>query len=193
MSERDEMAGRIKAVEASDKPRLDACTGKPAVKDGEVHTFACRIGRAPAIYKPWPAPSELHVPGTYGVLTAPEYIPAALRDYVRQPLPSRPDAEYVAVGGGKQRPMVIAREPSKVSLDTLLQCARAANLDFDELLIGAPVEVAVRLWEFEGRFSPLAGSRNQIHRRLPLMAIRIDTDFMAKRYDELCAKYFTGG
>lgn len=63
-----------------------------------------------------------------------------------------------------------------LNIVTLLQCCDYAQLNRDDLLLGTPVKVAVRM----------------ISNHCFLSAIEVDVEAMTNRYDELCAQFFTG-
>lgn len=183
MSERDEMAERIRSAQEGGAGRES--TVEPVV-EGKVYTFRCRIGPSAAIYKPW----DSLEPGkrqTYGFLMELQYLPDHLKPYVKWSGRS----PVLGIGGGRTAPIVVPEEPSRPPLHTIHQCALAANLALDDLLVGASAEVAVRPTSYGLRNSLLHDT--EIAKRLTVMAIRVRTEDLVQRYDALCAKYFTGG
>lgn len=150
-----------------------------------IEVFRCGVLGRPAIYEPWGGTTPL--PATFGLRTLRDHVPPHLREYVRL------TAGLATLGGERNRPVVVAKTGSRVALNTVLQCARDANLSLDDLLTDTEVEVAVRPYSFTNAHAARRGTDDRVCRRLCVMAVCVDPEAMTRRFDELCARYFTGG
>lgn len=139
----------------------------------------------PRIYegKSW-SPDE---PVKYGLSIKAEELPDALRPWAS---PSREHGGYNLIGmNSRLRPMVICS--GRDVLRTTLQCSADANLRNDELFTGIPLELAVDKIEFESH-GPRAPKNGEMVKMLAVVGVRVNGDDLIRRYDELCAQYFTG-
>lgn len=83
--------------------------------------------------------------------------------------------EVIEVKSGTISPLVVEAPKNGCSLNTTLNCARNANIRPDALFEGTRVRLAIE---------PSLGY---------VRAIEVNVDQMVKRYDDLCAEFFTGG
>lgn len=113
------------------------------------------------------------VRGTYYVIADIAGFPSGYRDFIRPRLFQ--GHEVAECKSGATAPMIVEASGNDCSLSTTLQCARDANIRLDELFVGTTVKLAIDPSLFY------------------LRAIEVNVDQMVKRYDDLCAEYFTGG
>ena len=155
----------------------------------EPKIFIFRVSQAlfPSIYEPTVySPDDRKV---YGVSVIARELPAELRDYAKVILPHGDETEVTVSIRDRVTPRVVLEYRGQLDYDqrAILQCARDANLRLNMLLTKIPMELAVTIIQRKAYRD--AAPIN----RLVLMAVKVNYDDMIRRYDELCAEYFTGG
>lgn len=122
---------------------------------------------------------------TFGLSIKAEELPNDLRPFARMS-----DKDGVSMVGlrSKIAPRVVVEGGDGT---TTFQCARDANLRLDLLFTRAPLELAVEHVTFESN-GYRGHARGETVNMLALVAVKVKIDDLIRRYDELCAKYFTG-
>lgn len=121
---------------------------------------------------------------TYSLAILAEEVPTEVRPFVKG---RDTNSGFMASFRSKLKPTLVV-DGDKYALSTTLQCARDANLEIDALLTKSPVALALNYYEFEARVGPRRGDTIQ---GLALRAIKIKDTDMVRRFDELCAEFFT--
>lgn len=145
-----------------------------------IHTFKLTEAFYPNVYDGYTFHGEDKP--TFGLSIKAEELPDHLRAYARRPKDSH-GFNIITVSAGKVAPTVVTIGNRDVS--TTLQCARDANLRLDDLLKKIPLELATEVIEFDNRERVPTST-------LILRAIRLDYEDMMRRYNELCAEFWTG-
>lgn len=147
-------------------------------------TFKVTEAFYPAIYDGFPNPFDRARPVQFGLAINADELPADLLPWAK---PAREKHGHMVISiYGNIAPVVICSGHD--TLNTTLLCARNANLRVNELFTGIPVEIAVRTFEIEQYRNTVGPSRS-----MNVVAIQVDGDDLIRRYNELCAQYFTGG
>ena len=138
----------------------------------------------------WPNIYEGYVftPGerpTFGLSIKAEELPNSLRPFARM---SDKDGVSMVRLRSKIAPRIVVDGGDGT---TTFQCARDANLRLDLLFTRAPLELAVEHVAFESN-GYRWHERGETVNMLALVAFKIKIDDLIRRYDELCAEYFTG-
>lgn len=166
--------------------------------------FPIRAAFFANIYEPHrPDPMRTHAKAampSYGLsfimADAPEelipYLPPHTRNLGEN---GRPNEIYSRATSEKP-PVVVVGDHAAAPLDaTVFLCADDANIPRDKLFFMTPMEIAVSLIEFRAVPRDTGYEPSHAHRcgfKPILKAIRVRNDVITKRYDEECARWFTG-
>lgn len=147
----------------------------------------------PSIYEPLNPAGLANAPSTkYGLCIKAEELPSELLPWANAPSPHK-GVPLIGIYSNIRPIVVNGDEVGHSHISTTLRCARDANLRLDDLLVGIPLQLAVKRVEFSASYGSYRHRKDKDVRMLSLYAIRVNGVDLNRRYDELCAQYFTGG